>query len=96
MKNVTKKLKTSFSPQRWNNPPNRDAHVSSFCTSAIDRALSWDVVICSRTPVMPILKKVSSRCVLEESIVLLMCIIPAVALSGQEFRSKARTCTGIM
>lgn len=45
---------------------------------------------------MPILKKVSSRCVLEESIVLLMCIIAAVALSGREFRSKARTCTGIM
>ena len=45
---------------------------------------------------MPILKKVSSRCVLDESIVLLMCIIPAVVLSGQEFRSKARTCTGIM
>ena len=45
---------------------------------------------------MPILKKVSSRCVSEESIVLLMCIIPSVVLSGGEFRSKTRTCTGIM
>ena len=45
---------------------------------------------------MPILKKVSSRCVLEESIVLLMCIIPAVVLSGRECQSNARTCTGIM
>ena len=45
---------------------------------------------------MPILKKVSSRCVLEESVVLLVSIIPAVVLSGREFRSKAKTCTGIM
>ena len=45
---------------------------------------------------MPILKKVSSRSVLEESVVLLLCIIPAVVLSDREFRSKTKTCTGIM
>ena len=43
---------------------------------------------------MPILKKVSSHCVLGgDYIVVLVFIIPAAFLSGREFRSKARTYT---